>query len=170
MGEVLKEHKKFFSLGIVLIVLGIGAIIVPFVSGLAVVIMIGIIFLANGFSHLIHAFHVREWKGVSFQMLSAALYLLVGAMFVIYPGAGLTAFTLMLAILLFMEGFMLIAMSFHLPAETNRGIVVFSGILNVLIGSLIWAEWPLSSVWFIGTLIGISLLFKGMALITLSSK
>jgi uncharacterized membrane protein HdeD (DUF308 family) len=118
----------------------------------------------------VHAFQVRGWKGFGFQIISAALYLLVGTMFLVYPGAGLSLFTLVLAVMLIMEGTITIVMSLQLPSEANRGVVVFSGVLNLLIGALIWAEWPLSAVWFVGTLIGISLLFKGMALITLSSK
>ena len=144
------------------------AIAVPFIPGLAVVIMIGVVLVVSGVSHIAHAFQCRNWKGVVFELLSGLLYLLVGIMLFTRPGAGLAAFTLVLSILIMMEGAFEIAMSFQVPKEAGKGMMLFNGIIGLLLGFLIWTRWPVSAVWFIGTLIGISMIFKGWSAIWLS--
>jgi uncharacterized membrane protein HdeD (DUF308 family) len=166
--DLSKTWVWFLVLGIVLIVLGAFAVTVPLIPGLAVVIIIGIVLLVSGASHIIHSFSTMKWRGVFFELLSGIIYSLAGLMLVMRPGAGLAFFTLLIAMLLIMEGFFEFFSSLQLPRGSGWGWLAFGGIVNVLLGVFIWRRWPISAVWFVGLLIGLNMIFKGWGLTWLS--
>jgi len=132
------------------------------------VIMIGAAFVVSSVSHFFHSFKTRKWQEALFQLLSGILYLLVGLILLTRPGEGLLGFTLVLAMLLLMEGVFQTLASFQLPKGSGRGWMLFGGGVTMLLGVLIWARWPASAVWLIGTVIGDNMLLKGWALVSLS--
>ena len=77
--------------------------------------------------------------------------------------------TLLLAIFLVIEGIVEIVLYFNIRGAANAGWVLFDGIVTLILGFLIWRRWPSSSVWVIGTLVGISLIFSGISRFMLSS-
>jgi uncharacterized membrane protein HdeD (DUF308 family) len=81
---------------------------------------------------------------------------------------GVVSLTLVLAVFLFVEGVVEIALYFGIRQVPNSGWVLFDGIITLTLGILIWRQWPSSSVWVIGTLVGISLIFSGLSRFMLS--
>ena len=85
-----------------------------------------------------------------------------------HPLLGVLSLTLVLAMFLLFEGVMEIVLYFNIRRLRHSGWVLFDGIITLILGALIWAHWPSTAVWVIGTLVGISLMFSGISRLMLS--
>jgi uncharacterized membrane protein HdeD (DUF308 family) len=155
--------------GIVMLICGIVAIALPLVSGIGVVIIVAWVLLVAGVSHLFLAFHTHSVGGVLWQILLALIYGAAGVFMLMNPLAGLVTLTLVLAVFLLLEAALETALYFQVRRAVNAGWVLFDAIVTLILAILIWSQWPSSSLWFIGTLVGISLIFSGISRITLTS-
>ena len=156
--------------GILMLICGFLAITLPFASGIGVAIVIGWLLLISGVWHLLFGF--RSGSGVGgflWQLLLAIVYGAAGLMLLFRPLAGLAWLTLVLATFLLIEAALEFVLYFKIRGRVNAGWVLFDAIITLLLGILIWARWPFSSVWAIGTLIGVSLIFSGISRLMLSS-
>ncbi len=156
--------------GILMLICGFLAITLPFASGIGVAIVIGWVLLAAGVWHLLFGF--RSGSGIGgflWQLLLAIVYGAAGLMVLLRPLAGLAWLTLVLATFLLIEAALEFVLYFNIRRRVNAGWVLFDAIITLLLGILIWARWPFSSVWAIGTLIGVSLIFSGISRLMLSS-
>jgi uncharacterized membrane protein HdeD (DUF308 family) len=99
-----------------------------------------------------------------------AVTILVGWLF--YPVAGLGALTLMLAVYLFLEAILEFILSFELRALRGSGWLLVDGIITLILAIMIWRTWPASTMWVIGTLVGISIVFSGVTrlMLTLAAR
>jgi uncharacterized membrane protein HdeD (DUF308 family) len=156
-------------LGVLFIVLGFLAIVEPLVAGLAVALLAGWALLAGGVVHVISAFRGAGARTVAWHIVLAVLYLLGGVYFVTHPLLGLGTLTLFLALILLVEGGVWIAAYFQTRSERGSVWMLLNGVITLVLGLMIWAGWPSSSVWAIGTLIGVNLLMTGMSLIFVGS-
>jgi uncharacterized membrane protein HdeD (DUF308 family) len=86
-----------------------------------------------------------------------------------HPLLGVISLTFLLAIFFLVEGVVEIIFYFKIRGAANAGWVLFDGIVTLILGFFIWRQWPSSSVWVIGTLVGISLIFSGISRLMLSS-
>jgi uncharacterized membrane protein HdeD (DUF308 family) len=150
---------------VLFIVLGFLAIVEPLVAGLAVAVLAGWALLAGGVIHAISAFRGAGARNVIWHIVLAVLYLFGGIYFVSHPLLGLGTLTLFLALILLVEGVVWIAAYFQIRAEGKSVWLLLNGVVTLVLGLMIWAGWPSSSVWAIGTLIGVNLLATGMSLI-----
>ena len=162
--EVKRHSGWFVALGVALIVLGVIALgAVGFVT-LASVLLFGWLLVIGGIMHSVHAFRVHPWGGFTRHLLGGVLSLVVGLLIVANPAAGALSLTLLLAAFFLVGGIFRIvaAMSFQFP---GRGWAVLGGLVTLLLGIMIWSEWPVSGVWVIGTFVGIDLIFDGWSLV-----
>ena len=156
--------------GILMLICGFLAIGVPLASGIGVAIVIGWVVLISAVWHLIFGFRSASGiGGVLWQILLALVYGAAGLLILLYPLAGLTWLTLVLATFLLIEAALEIALYFNIRRRVNAVGVLLDGIITLLLGVLIWAQWPFSSAWAIGTLVGVSLIFSGVSRLMLSS-
>src|SRR5205085_10653028 len=156
--------------GILMLICGFLAITLPLASGIGVAIVIGWILLISGVWHLLFGF--RSGSGIGgflWQLLLAIVYGAAGLMILLYPLAGLAWLTLVLATFLLIEAALEFVLYFNIRRRVNAAWVLVDAIITLLLGILIWARWPFSSVWAIGTLIGVSLIFSGISRLMLSS-
>jgi uncharacterized membrane protein HdeD (DUF308 family) len=156
------------ALGILMIVLGVLAIAAPKPATLAVQFLLGWILVVGGIAEGIHAFMAQGWRGFLFELLSAILYLVVGVLLLTNPIGGALALTIVLAVFLIVEGIFKILMAFRVRDHRGWGWLAASGVLSVILGLMIWAEWPYSGLWVIGLLVGIQLVFTGWSLVMLA--
>ena len=154
--------------GILMFICGLIAIALPLISSIGIVILLAWVILFAGLSHLVFAFHSRGVGSVLWQILLAVLYVVAGIYLLIHPVLGVVSLTLVLAVFLVLEGIVEIALYFGLRGVQHSGWVLLDGIITLILGILIWRQWPSSSVWVIGTLIGISLIFSGISRVMLS--
>ena len=150
----------FVVLGVALIVLGFIALGSPWIAALATAVVIGALMLIGGVSETIGAFWCRGWSGFFFHLLSGVFSIVVGALFLRAPVDALLALTLVLSCFLMVGGlFKIIAtLSYRFAAW---GWPLLSGLIDFILGVMIWQEWPASALWVIGLFVGISLLFRG---------
>jgi uncharacterized membrane protein HdeD (DUF308 family) len=150
----------FVLLGVALIVLGFVALGSLVAASLATAVVIGALMLVGGAAETIGAFWCRGWSGFFFHLLSGVLSIVVGVLFLRAPVNALLALTLLLSCLLMVGGIFKIvaALSYRFAAW---GWPLVSGIIDVILGVMIWQGWPASALWVIGLFLGISLLFRG---------
>jgi uncharacterized membrane protein HdeD (DUF308 family) len=156
----------FVILGAVLIILGIVALGSVVIASLAAAVVIGFLLLVAGAGEVIGAFWCRGWSGFFLHLLSGVLSIVVGLLFLRAPIEALAALTLLVACFLMVGGIFKIvtALSYRFAAW---GWPLASGIIDTLLGVMIWWEWPASALWVIGLFVGISLLFRGFHWIAL---
>jgi len=144
------------------IVLGLVAIGEPLVAGLAVAVLAGWLLLAGGIVHAVSAFRAGGAKSVIWHALLAVLYLAGGVYFVTHPLLGLGTLTLFLSVILLVEGVVWVVAYFQLRSNIW---MLLNGVITLVLGLMIWAGWPSTSVWAIGTLLGVNLVMTGMSIL-----
>ncbi|HVN43999.1 MAG TPA: DUF308 domain-containing protein [Steroidobacteraceae bacterium] len=163
---VLKTARRFSGwlivAAILFIVLGVFAIIEPAVAGLGVALLIGWLLVFGGISHLLSAFEGGGARRVLFQILAGIVFLFGGYYLLTHPLLALGTLTLLLAGIIVVAGVCELVTYFRLKHEQASGWMLLNGIVAVLLGAMIWLQWPSSSVWAIGTLVGVNLLLTGI--------
>lgn len=153
--------------GIIVLILGMLAIAMPFITGVAITLMIGIILIAAGVAELVYTFKSKSFGEGFFRFLFGLVAILAGLSLVSQPDAGLATITLFLAIWFFVDGIITLIQGFRWRPFDGWGWMVFSGIVSIILGVMIWRQFPVSAVWLVGVLVGIRLVFAGWTMIML---
>ena len=164
-------HKSIgwsIFLSILMIIAGLLAIFIPAISGVGVTIFIGWLLIFSSFTHFAYAWKIHVTSRRLWEILLGIVYLFAGIYLIMHPVAGLASLTLILAIYLFVEGILELILGFHLRPAPGWIWTVFNGIVTLILAIMIWRTWPASTVWAIGTLVGISMLFSGWSRLMLS--
>jgi uncharacterized membrane protein HdeD (DUF308 family) len=156
----------FLALGALLIFAGLLAISFPVVATLTTVEVFGIVLLCCGVVEIVSAFWARRWGGIFLHILIGLLYLFVGLFLVDRPGLSAAAYTLLLAMFFVAGGCFRIVVALS-QRFSGWGWVVVSGGVALLLGILIWRDFPEAAFWVIGTFVGIDLLFNGFSWVML---
>lgn len=167
----LREHWKMFLIeGIVLLVLGVLAVLVPVIATLAVTILFGGLFLISGVVGLVSTFWMRHAPGFWWSLLSAVLGIVVGLLLLASPLGGALSLTLVLIAFFIIEGAASIMFALdHRRELTGRwGWMLVSGIIDLALAMMIFAGLPSTAAWAVGLLVGINMLFGGAALIAMA--
>lgn len=161
---IIKESLPWsIALAILMIGAGLLAIALPQIAGIAVNLLVGWLLLFSGIAHFVFAWQTHSRRGTLWELLLGALYVFTGGYLLIHPLLGLVSLTFVLAAYLFAEGVLELVLSFRLRPTVGWGWLLFDGILTLILSVLIWRTWPWSSEWAIGMLVGISMLFSGVA-------
>ena len=147
---------------ILLIVFGFLAIALPFATSWGVIIVVAWLIVFSGGFQFIHAFQSKGIGHILWKLLVAILYFIVGVYFLLHPVLGIAAFTFALAIFFVVEGVIDLVAYFQSRQLAGSGWILFDGIVTLILGLMVWRQWPSSSLWVIGTLVGISMIFTGM--------
>ena len=167
----LHEHWVFFLVeGIVLLVLGAIAIIVPVLATIALTIVIGWLFLVSGVVGLFTTFWMRSAPGFWWSLLSAVLGIVVGILLLASPVTGAFSLTLMLIAFFIIEGVASIMFALDHKREMSGrwGWMLVSGIVDLVLATMIFTSLPSTAAWAIGLLVGVNMVFGGAALIAMA--
>ena len=162
-----KHWIAFLILGIILVFLGTLAIVGAHIATVASILFFGSLLTIGGIMQAIYAFWRPRGQGFIQNLLLGIFYAVVGILMVTHPTVSALAITLLLAALYTVSGIFKISVSLT-SAVAQRGWLLFSGIVSLALGILIWAEWPISGLWIIGLFIGIDLILVGWFWIMLS--
>jgi uncharacterized membrane protein HdeD (DUF308 family) len=168
MSAAVREHwKAFLFEGILLVVLGLAAMIVPPLASLAVAIFLGWMFLISGVAGLALTFWARQMPGFWWSLISAALAVLAGIVLLARPVQGVLTLTIVISAYFLAEGVTTIMYALEHRRELSGrwSWMLFAGIVDILIAAMIVTGLPGSAEWAIGLLVGINLLFGGASLI-----
>jgi uncharacterized membrane protein HdeD (DUF308 family) len=169
--NALRAHWKFFLIeGIVLLIMGAIAVCVPPIATVAVEVFIGWIILLSGVLGLVMTFQTRGSPGFGWSLLSALLGLVVGIVLLAWPLSGVLSLTVMLTVFLALEGVasIMYAMAHRRERSSRWELMLVSGIVDLILAGLILAGLPGTAAWAIGLIVGINMLFGGVALIALA--
>lgn len=156
--------------GVLLFILGILAIGWPTHAAVAVSKLIGWLLVFAGLDHIIFAFHAKSVGAAIWDILVGVAYIAVGIYMVVHPLIGVASLTLLLAVLFFLEGLLEVIGYFQIRRLSGSAWFLLDGIITLLLGGLIWAHWPSSSLWVIGTLVGVSMIVSGVARMMMSLR
>lgn len=162
LNEVKKNSGLTVAVGIIILLMGIFAMGSPFIAGVSLAIAVGFTLIIGGFGQL--AFALKARAGL-FSIILAILTVIAGGYMVSNPGVALATMTMVLAIYLVISGVFEVMMAFQVKPVKGWGWALFSGAVSVLLGAMIWSQFPVSGVWTVGMLIGIKLFFSGWTLL-----
>ena len=168
MRDAVHEHWKAFLIeGILLVVLGLAALIVPPLASLAVTIYLGWMFLFFGVAGLALTFWAREMPGFWWSLISAALAIAAGIILLARPLQGTLTLTIVVGAYFLAEGAATIMYALEHRRELSErwSWMLFSGLLDILIAAVIITGLPGSAEWAVGLLVGINLFLGGISLI-----
>ncbi|MBN9007346.1 MAG: HdeD family acid-resistance protein [Rhizobiales bacterium] len=171
MSAAVREHwKAFLFEGILLVVLGLAAMIVPPLASLAVTIFLGWMFLVCGVVGLIVTFWARQMPGFWWSLISAALALLAGMVLLFRPVQGTLTLTIVVGAYFLAEGVATIMYALEHRRELSQrwGWMLTAGLMDIIVAGIIIAGLPGSALWAIGLLVGINLMFGGATLIAMA--
>lgn len=170
--NISNEGKKGINgsllIGVLLIVLGIVAIAQPAVSTIFAETWFALILISAGGAKLSYAFQTRNSGGFVWKLLLSILYIAIGVMLFASPLKGVLTLTLLLGSFLLTEGVFNLILAFRLRGQQNWSWVLVDGIITLLLGAMIWFQWPFNAPWLIGTLVGVSVFFSGISRVMLS--
>jgi uncharacterized membrane protein HdeD (DUF308 family) len=173
VGKSLHDHWVLYLVeGIVLVVLGVAAVVVPPLATLAVTILIGWLFLVSGVVGLFTTFWMRAAPGFWWALLSAVLGIVAGVWLLAAPVTGAFSLTVVLVAFFIIEGIASIMFSLEHKRELsgNWGWMLVSGVVDLVLAAMIFAGLPSSAAWALGLLVGINMVFGGTALIAMALR
>jgi uncharacterized membrane protein HdeD (DUF308 family) len=168
MADAVRDHWKAFLLeGVLLVVIGLAAIIVPPLASLAVTIVLGWMFLLSGIVQFVLTFSARHLPGFAWSLLSALLAAGAGVVLLLWPVQGSVSLTIVVGVYFVMEGVatVMYALDHRKQLSQRWGFLVVAGVVDLVVAAMIIISLPGSASWAIGLLVGINLMFGGASLI-----
>jgi len=168
MSAAVHEHwKAFLFEGILFVILGLAAMILPPLASLAVTVFLGWLFLVSGIAGLALTFWERQMPGFWWSLISAVLAIIVGVVLLARPVQGTLTLTIVVGAYFIAEGVTTIMYALEHRRELSQrwGWMLTGGIMDLIVATIIVAGLPGSALWAIGLLVGINLLFGGATLI-----
>lgn len=147
---------------VLMIVLGAIAFFLPTAAGIGVAVLFGIIVLIAGGSYGGSAFAARGTTAFVWRALVSVAFVLTGLSLIVQPGMGLVTLTLLLALAFLIEGLAEVGAFFATRSYPGSGFLLINAVFSLVLAFLIWRNWPSSSAWAIGTIVGINLISTGI--------
>ncbi|MFC3676051.1 HdeD family acid-resistance protein [Ferrovibrio xuzhouensis] len=169
--KAMYDHwRLFLAEGIILALLGLGAVIVPPLAGLVSTIFLGWLFLIAGIFGLLFTLRARQAPGVLWSALSAVLALVAGGLLLWNPLQGLVTLTYVLTAFFIADGILTIVLAIaHRRDLSGRWEwMLVNGVIDLILAGIIISGFPGSIAWVLGLLVGIDMMFGGAALIAMA--
>lgn len=169
MQNYLKMHwRLFLAEGILFILLGLCAIVIPQLFTVAIVVFLGWLLLFGGIVHVGRALMVANMPGLGWWLFIGILQVIVGYLFITRPVAGALTLTMLITVFFALEGVAKISLAFMMRPLTNWGFMLFSGITALAFALIVWISWSESVQWLLGLFFGINMVFMGWTLVKIS--
>ena len=166
LGEAIARlHGKWAAItafGVLLVVLGVAALVFSLIATIVTVTLNGILFLIAGGAEISIGLHSRDWGRFFLWVVGGLVYIAAGILCIVNPVFASAALTLLLGAGLVAAGVVRAYLATQLPADHQRGLVFVAAAVTVVLGLVIVSHWPLDSVYVLGTLLGVDLLFHGV--------
>ncbi|WP_269539772.1 HdeD family acid-resistance protein [Cerasicoccus fimbriatus] len=166
---VKKNAGKAQMAGIILIVLGVLAVMLPGLFSLGLELFLGWLIILAGFTQIAAAFSHKGVHGQGWALLNGVFAVIAGGLLVAKPVLGVIALTALLGIFYAVDGVFKIIASIQAPSQPGRGLVLINGVFGLIIAGIAFSEWPSAAHWFIGIMVGVNFLMVGMTLLSLAT-
>jgi len=162
-------HGLFLALGVLMTIFGILLVIFPFIGTIAVDLILGVALFVTGITGIVFGIVGRKWTGSALLIINGILSAVVGSILLFYPRFGIATLTLFIGVVIAMQGIFEMVKSAHVRSKFWKNTLIVDGIFSLLLGLLVLIGWPSDSIWVIGILLGVSLLFAGITSICFAS-
>jgi uncharacterized membrane protein HdeD (DUF308 family) len=155
-----------FAMGLVMTILGVIAIAAPIVTSLAIEVVLGWLFVIGGLIQIMYTFQQQHRGGLLLiNLLIGIVALTIGILVLTNPWAGVISLTLMIGVYFFLDGVFRVFLAFQIKPAATWFWYLINGLLMIILGILIWSQWPFNAAWILGLLVGIGLLINGLVAI-----
>jgi len=166
LGEAIERLRgkwaAITAFGVLLVVLGAAALFFSLLATVVTVTLNGVLFLIAGAAEIGVGMHSREWGRFFLWVIGGVLYVAAGVLCIVNPVVASIPLTLLLGVGLIAAGLVRAYLAWQLPADHPRGLVFLAAAVTILLGLIIVSLWPLDSVYVLGALLGVDLLFHGV--------
>jgi uncharacterized membrane protein HdeD (DUF308 family) len=169
LAEAKKNSGLLIFLGVLTVIFGVMAIAAPLITGITVAVFVGFLLLFTGIMRIVFALKSGQWGSGIWGTIVGLLGAVAGLLLIFRPMVGLLTLTLLLAIYFFVDGISEIIAALKIKPDQGWGWVLFNGVIALLLGIMIWRQWPMSGQWAIGVLVGVHILITGWTMIVLGT-
>ena len=166
IGEAIERLKgkwaAITAFGVLLVVLGVAALVFSLIATIATVTLNGVLFLIAGGAEIGIGMHSRTWGRFFLWVAGGLLYIAAGVLCIVNPLLASVVLTLLLSAGLIAAGVVRAYLATQLPSDQPRALVFLAAAVTIVLGLIIVSHWPLDSVYVLGTLLGVDLLFHGV--------
>jgi len=177
MGNLLTDDLRGATtwsivLSVLIMIAGFLAIALPLIAGIAFTLILGWMLIFTGVLHIVFAFRAGQARMAVWQVLLGLVYGFIGVYILMNPAAGLAGLTFAIAVYLFVEAVLELALAIQLRPAPGTGWLIFDSVITFILAVMIFSTWPSSAAWVVGVLVGISMLFSGMTrlMLTLAAR
>ena len=167
--EIIHNWGWFLAFGIALVLIGVLAIARAVATTVVSMLFFGWLLVIAAGIEIVQAIMVGKWAGLYHHWLGAILFGVLGALIVWRPLITAEILTLLMGAFFLVAGLFQLITPF-LVSLPEWGWHALNGIITLVLGILILAQWPVSGLWVIGLFVGIELIFYGGAWIALALK
>jgi len=171
LGEAIERLRgkwaAITAFGVLLVVLGFAALCFSLIATIVTVTLNGVLFLIAGGAEIGIGMHSRTWGRFFLWVIGGLLYIAIGLLCIVNPILASVALTLVLGAALIAAGLVRAFLAFQLPADQPRALIFVAAGVTILLGLIIVSHWPLDSIYVLGTLLGVDLLFHGVGWVSL---
>jgi len=160
---------KITILGMICIILGILAMIMPGMVGLSIMMVLGVLVLIGGIVRIFWAFQAESLARGIFKFVIGGLTVICGIILIGNPAITSGLLTILLALYFILDGISEIVTGFQNGPGTGGIWLLFGGIVSIGLGLIMWVKFPFSSSWVLGILLGIKLFMAGLIMVTAGS-
>jgi uncharacterized membrane protein HdeD (DUF308 family) len=168
--EIKRRSTWSILMGVLTVILGLFLIAYPLVTAAITTILLGWVLILVGIAQFVFAFHSQSVGGFFLKILMGLVYGITGIALAFFPFNGVAALTMFVGTLLLIHGGVAVVAAFQMRPADGWGWFLFDAACSLLLGILILARWPSSSIWALGTLIGVAVLMSGISRIMLGAK
>jgi uncharacterized membrane protein HdeD (DUF308 family) len=166
LGEAIERLRgkwaAITAFGVLLVVLGFVALFFSLIATIVTVTLNGVLFLIAGGAEIGIGMHSRTWGRFFLWVVGGLFYIAAGVLCIVNPVLASVALTLLLGAALIAAGLVRAYLAFQLPADQPRALIFLAAAVTIVLGLIIVSHWPLDSVYVLGTLLGVDLLFHGV--------
>ncbi len=165
--DLTDKFSKYSTItGILFLIIGVLSIFYPVFASITTALFFGWLLLFSGFLIAFNTFKTnkKDWYG----WLKSVILIGVGALTVLNPLAGIAAVGMLFAFYFLMDSFASVALALELKPDKSWLLVFINGLTSFLLAIILLINWPFSSLWMVGLIVGISLFFDGIVLLTLA--
>ena len=168
LGDVKENWGWFLALGILFIILGFVGFGMVAALTITTTMLFGGFLFAGGLLQLFHVFKCKGWKSILWHILISLIYMEIGATVMFDPILSSYVLTMMIAVAVMMIGAMRIVMAFQIKGAKGWAWLLFAGIVSLVLGGIILAQWPYSALWVIGLIVSVELTIHGWSYVMLA--
>lgn len=170
VAAISRGRRWVIAIGVMMIIAGIAAIAFPLAGGLTITLITGCTLMLGGIATAAGGFSLPNWQGKIPVLLIGVLWLGAGLYLLMRPMEGLFALTIVVAVVFVIEGILKVGSAFLLRPFFGWGWVLFDGIIALVLGVMLMAQFPSSALWALGVLVGINILISGWSLVMLATS